>query len=274
MISDTKTVDTLFNEIGKELDENTTIYVFGGAALMFSGLKDATKDIDIVLATRKELEKFTGAIKNRGFKTTPITEQYKYLKLEGIYTRKDGRFDIFLKQICGNLALSEDLKIRSKPKASYGNLSVKVLSGEDIFLLKSIFSRAGDYEDCVALFQAGLDWNTIYQEISTQSTDKPANVWKSHLLARIEEMQKRAHIQVPIYNKLLREYKIETFPHLAIFVELSKSDLSYEELLKKTELDESLLESILLMLTKKKKIEKNSGKYTLKVQNMRGFLIA
>ncbi len=272
MISDTKTLDALFNEIGKELDENTTIYVFGGAALMFSGLKDATKDIDIVLATKKEMEKFTGAIKNLGFKTTPITGQYKYLKLEGIYTRKEDRFDIFLKQICGNLALSEEMKIRSKPKADYGNLSVKVLSGEYIFLLKSIFSRAGDYEDCVALFQAGLDWNIIYQEITRQCKDNPVNVWKSHLLTRIEDMQKRAHIQVPIYNKLLEEYEQETFPHLAIFLELSKADLSYKELLKKTELDEYLLKRTLLLLTKKKRIEKSDEKYTLKVQNIRGFL--
>ena len=273
MISNTKTLDNLFNEIGKELDDNITMYVFGGAALMFAGLKDATKDIDIVFATKKELKSFTGAIKNIGFETIPITEEYLYLKPDGIYTRKDDRFDIFLKQICGNLTLSENMKSRAKTNASYGNLSVTVLSFEDIFLLKSIFSRAGDYEDCVALFQAGIDWNIIHQEIINQCKENPVNVWKSHLLARIEDMQKREHIQIPIYNKLLREYEQETVPHLAIFLELSKADLSYEELLKKTELDELRLKQALNILKKNKKIEKTSNeKYTLKVRNLNRFL--
>ncbi len=273
MISNTKTLYTLFNEIGKELDDNITMYVFGGAALMFAGLKDATKDIDIVFATKKELKSFTGAIKDLGFETIPIAEEYRYLKPDGIYTRKDDRFDIFLKKICGNLTLSENMKARAKPHTSYGKLSVIVLSFEDIFLLKSIFSRAGDYEDCIALFQAGIDWDMIHQEIINQCKENPVNVWKSHLLARIEDMQRGEHIQIPIYNKLLQEYNLETFPHLALFLELSKGDLSYEELLKKTELDEPLLKQALDILTKNKKIEKtNNEKYTLKARNINRFL--
>ena len=116
MISSTKSLDALFNEIGKELNDKITMYVFGGAALMFSGLKNATKDIDIVFETRRELKLFIDALKRQGFDTTKITEEYKHLKLQGIYTRKNDRFDVFLKTICNNLTLSKGIVSRAKKK--------------------------------------------------------------------------------------------------------------------------------------------------------------
>jgi len=273
MISNNKSLDALFNEIGKELDKKVAIYVFGGAALMFAGLKDATKDIDVVLETKEELKTFTDTLKRLGFKSMTLTEEYKNMKLDGIYNRKDDRFDVFLKIICNNLVLSKNMISRSKAKDQYGNLLVKLLSFEDIFLLKSIFSREGDYEDCVALFKTGINWDTIYDEINSQCKDSPANLWKSHLLARIESMQEREHIQVPIYNKILKGYEQETFPYLAIYVNLYREELSEDDLLRKTELDKSLLDHFLDLLIKNKKIEKTSdGKYKLKERSQELFL--
>ncbi|MCK5333289.1 MAG: hypothetical protein KAJ24_02160 [Candidatus Aenigmarchaeota archaeon] len=273
MISSTKSLDALFNEIGKELNDKITMYVFGGAALMFSGLKNATKDIDIVFETRRELKLFIDALKRQGFDTTKITEEYKHLKLQGIYTRKNDRFDVFLKIICNNLALSKGMIFRSKKKGSYGNLVVNILSFEDIFLLKSIFSRAGDYEDCVALFQAGINWDMIYDEVNDQCKKNTANVWKSYLVARIEEMQEREHIRVPIFNKLRKESEEETYIPLAVFLELSKENMSFEELLEKTELEKSLLKTTIKLLLNDNKIEeKQNEKYQLKARNIFRFL--
>lgn len=273
MISDTKNLDTLFDEIGSGLNKKVNMYVFGGAALMFAGLKDATKDIDVVLETKEELETVVCALKRLGFGSIPLTEEYKNLKLEGIYGRKNERFDIFLKIICGKLALSKNMVSRSKIKSRHSNLSVNVLSFEDIFLLKSVFFRAGDYEDCVALFKTGINWDTIYDEITDQCKDNPANVWKSHLLARIEDMQEREHIRVPIHHKILNDFEQETFPYLAIYHGLYSDEMSEEDLLKKTELDKLLLSYFLNLLIKSKKIEKTStGKYKLRVRSQDQFL--
>lgn len=273
MISNNKSLDALFNEIGKELEKKITIYVFGGAALMFANLKDATKDIDVVLETKEELEAFTDTLKKLGFKSVPLTEEYKNMKLDGIYNRESDRFDVFLKIICNNLVLSKEMISRSKAKDQYGKLSVKLLSFEDMFLLKSIFSREGDYEDCVALFKTGINWDTIYDEINSQCKDSPVNLWKSHLLARIESMQEREHIQVPIYGKILKDFEQDTYPYLAIYLHLYREELSEEDLLKKTELDKSLLNHFLDLLTKNKKIEKtNDGKYRLKERSQELFL--
>lgn len=273
MISSTKELDSLFNEIGKQLDKKVTLYVFGGAALMFAGLKDATKDIDVVLETKEELNTFVDALKKLGFESIPLTEEYKSLELAGIYNRKNDRFDVFLKIICGKLSLSKNMIARSKIKDKYGALSIKVLSFEDIFLLKSVFSRAGDYEDCVALFKTGINWDIIYDEITDQCKGNAFNAWNTYLLERIEEMQAREHIQVPIYHKVLKDVEQETNPYYFIFIELLREELSEEDLLKKTGLDKSLLKRFLILLIEKNKIEKTSdGKYKLKVRSLELFL--
>ncbi|VVB59869.1 Uncharacterised protein [uncultured archaeon] len=273
MISNTKELDALFGEIGKKLSKKVTLYVFGGAALMFSGLKDATKDIDVVLETREELGTFVNTLKKLGFESRPLTEEYKNLEPAGIYNRQNDRFDVFLKIICGKLSLSKNMIARSKIKGTYSNLVVSMLSSEDIFLLKSVFSRAGDYEDCVALFKTGINWNTIYDEITDQSKGGASSIWKSYLLERIEEMQEREHIQVPIYNKLLKDLEQETYPYLAIYLQLYREDLSEEDLLKRTELDKPSLNRFLNLLLKNKKVKKTSdGKYRLKVRSQQLFL--
>ena len=273
MISDIKTLNALFDEIGGGLNKKVNLYVFGGAALMFAGLKEATKDIDVVLETKEEEKAFVDILKRLGFGSIPLTGEYKNLKLEGIYGRKNERFDVFLKIICDKLALSKNMVSRSKIKSQHSNLSVKMLSSEDIFLLKSVFFRAGDYEDCVALFKTGINWDTIYNEITDQCKDNPANVWKSHLLARIEDMQEREHIRVPIHHKILNDFEQETFPYLAIYHGLYQEELSEEELLKKTELNNLLLSHFLNLLIKSKKIEKTStGKYKLRVRSQDQFL--
>lgn len=273
MISSTKELDSLFDEIGKQLKTQVTLYVFGGAALMFAGLKDATKDIDVVLETKEELNTFVAALKKLGFESTPLTEEYKNLELAGIYNRKNDRFDVFLKIICGKLSLSKNMIARSKIKGKYGGLSISVLSFEDIFLLKSVFSRAGDYEDCVALFKTGINWDTIYDEITDQCKNSVFNVWKSYLLERIEDMQEKEHIQVPIYPKVIKDVEQETNPYYFIFIELLREDLSEEDLLKKTGLDKSLLKRFLNLLIEKNKIEKTSDeKYKLKVRSLELFL--
>lgn len=273
MISNTKSLNALFDEIGKELGKKVNLYVFGGAALMFAGLKDATKDIDVVLETDEELKTFVDALKRLGFESIRLTEEYKSLKLEGIYSRKSDRFDVFLKIICGKLALSKNMISRSKIKIQYGALLVRMLSSEDIFLLKSVFSRPGDYEDCVALFKTGINWDTIYDEITDQCKENTFNVWKSYLLERIEAMQKKEHIQIPIYNKIQRDVEQETYPYLVIYVELLREELSEDDLLKKSGLEKFLLKHILELLSKDKKIEKTSdGKYKLKVRSQELFL--
>ena len=54
MISKFKRIEELFYEIDENLTDKVNVYIIGGAALLFEGLKPATKDIDLILKDKDE----------------------------------------------------------------------------------------------------------------------------------------------------------------------------------------------------------------------------
>jgi len=64
------TLTATLSSIAEQLEEETDIYLIGGGAMMFYGLKPATKDIDIVFLTPDSLTRFIDAAKKAGIKQT------------------------------------------------------------------------------------------------------------------------------------------------------------------------------------------------------------
>lgn len=54
MIDDFKKVEELFEELNGSMHKKVKTYVIGGAVLLRRGMKPATKDIDLVVATKRE----------------------------------------------------------------------------------------------------------------------------------------------------------------------------------------------------------------------------
>lgn len=52
MISDGKQLEQLFQEMNQSLTGNVSLYIIGGAALLYQGLKTATKDIDVIMTIK------------------------------------------------------------------------------------------------------------------------------------------------------------------------------------------------------------------------------
>ena len=92
--------EKLFNEIGKILDKKIECFAIGGTAMMFLGLKDLTKDIDLVFLTKEDRELWKKAALSLG---------YKEMESRIIYGRRnnvpdmvylgDWRIDLFLTEV-------------------------------------------------------------------------------------------------------------------------------------------------------------------------------
>jgi hypothetical protein len=54
--------------VGRHLDEHCAAYLIGGCAMCFKGLKATTKDVDIIIASKKEFDAFDAAVIKAGFK--------------------------------------------------------------------------------------------------------------------------------------------------------------------------------------------------------------
>ena len=205
MISKFESIENLFREIDIKLGNKISIYIIGGAALLFKGLKGSTKDIDIIVKSSEEKEHFENALKNIGFSGNKLTNEYKNLEIRYILKRDDFRIDLFMKKVCATLSLSEGIVKRAKSIFSGKNLNVFVCSNEDILLFKAVARREADIEDCIALAKQSLDWNIIIKEINNQ-IKKGKGIWITYLAEGLEKVEEKG-IEVPIMKEVMKSYE-------------------------------------------------------------------
>lgn len=113
---DDKYVLTELRKVGDALTSPVTLYLIGGAAMIRFGLKAATKDIDVLLLTHKEIEELVQALSKSGyivFKIDRLASEYQAMFAARILENADGfRWDIFQEIVCRKLKLSNDMIVR------------------------------------------------------------------------------------------------------------------------------------------------------------------
>ena len=215
MFSNSKEISEIFECMGGVLDQDVQTLIIGGAALMDYGIKDATKDIDIVCWGPKDSEKLINiATKKCGFESVRPEERHRNLDLVRIVIKGKHSIDIFSRNISGGFGLSRDMWSRATKIRCLGKLEFGYASLEDIFIMKAIAKRPGDLEDCKKLVTSGLNFDIIYREIELQYrgikkefddgnideedyiVDK--NMWISHLNDGIEQIEINYGVTIPI----------------------------------------------------------------------------
>jgi len=193
-------LDNLLVKIGSKIDKQIKIYLIGGCALSFKGLKLATKDIDLIITNKDDFGIFDNSMRENGFESDFYGKNDFYATALAVYIKGESRIDVFLKQVGKMLFLSESMLKRAKEYKAYGNLIVYLVSNEDIFLFKAMTSREGDIYDCDRIIKERIDYNIVYNEIVEQSkSGKKWFFWVYEGLCRLENHNK---IKTPIKNKV------------------------------------------------------------------------
>jgi len=162
----------LFALIGEKLNTKIECFVIGGSAMLYYGAKQVTKDIDLVFLNEKDRNIVARILKELGFETR--NAKILYFEKENIpvlLQRGDARFDLFSKKIVC-FELSDSIIEKVKEVYEYGNLIIKVVSPEDIILLKCATERAGDRLDAAELIaKFNINWETIMSESIAQTKE-------------------------------------------------------------------------------------------------------
>lgn len=189
--------------IASALPTPISIYLLGGGGLAFYGLKEATKDMDVVLLSPDGLKILVNTLRRLNY--TPVrrlSREYRKMGASAVLENRDGfRWDIFHKQVCRALIVSEDIMSRAKKVFEEENLSVYLLSKEDIFLFKGITERDLDLEDMASLAESGIDWNTIIMECLQQSKSSGI-IWEAALYERMVDLREKYGIKSPFERRL------------------------------------------------------------------------
>ncbi|NOR59959.1 MAG: hypothetical protein GQ469_04940 [Methanosarcinales archaeon] len=195
----------LKNEIDKldgVLTEHIKLYLIGGGSMSFQNLKDATKDIDVVVRSENDMNLLKSALAQMGYSVPAIRGPYKQMQASAIMENKDGfRWDIFVNVVCGGLKLSDAMADRATNLFSMDRVSINMISLEDIFIFKSITSRERDREDMYLLFLQGLDFNQIRDEITWQNDNNMSAAWVAFFFNGLEEVVERYSIVIPFFDE-------------------------------------------------------------------------
>lgn len=188
-----------FRDIGMHLEENLTLYVFGGFNLLVYGVKIMTKDIDVIVEDIGSYRRLRNALLELGYTHIARREwtvEDKRATPRAIMVKDSLRVDIFTSKV-NELKLTEKMKQRAGRALVYERLILKPLAIEDVILLKSVTSRERDIEDAAQIVRKmGVDWKRVHESLLEQGCEI-AEKYALSLLETVEELEKVYGIKIP-----------------------------------------------------------------------------
>jgi hypothetical protein len=203
-ISRREEVNEVLEQLGQVLEHKVEALLIGGAVMLELGLKDATKDIDVVCRSEEDKERLLAAAKALGFEIVGPEKRHERLGVKRLAVKGGRNLDVFARRISYDFDLSAAMWQRATRIRSFGSLVIRDASLEDIFIMKLIANRPGDAPDCSNLVIAGLDFDAVYREIEAQyrkAGEAKQKIWINYIeegIARLGDND----LTIPIGDKI------------------------------------------------------------------------
>ncbi len=250
-----KDLEALLSEIGTVAEKPLEVFLIGGCNLALQGIKQSTKDIDLIVRNEKDFDALNAVLKKLGFKPLAnIETAYKKMNPNAILVREGKpRVDIFTRIVCNALKLSDSMVDRSLERA-YGKLSVKFLRPEDIILFKAITERDEDLEDIATIIrQQKPNWEYFIRELGKQH-ETSGTLFCIDVLDTIEVLEEKEKIKFGKKAELLNLCLEKSILFLA------RKPVSVAEIKAKMRFPETLIRNKIVNLVQKKMLEKTKDK--------------
>lgn len=237
-------------ELGATLRTEVTAFLIGGGAMAFRGLKDTTKDIDLVVTTETEFDRLLAALDAYGYEeVSELDETYRQLGARLCVENQDGcRIDVFNRQVANKLIFSDGMRQRSEEYLTATQLSVQLTALEDVFLFKSVAKRPDDIDDMNTLVQTSLDFEAIENEIAAQVKLLNGKQFTTHIRESLDELYDQYEVQTPLEDGV-DEYYAQYMDELEVRLVLSEEEpMSVEAIVEERGLDRGHVEEQLRRL--------------------------
>ncbi|ARS90502.1 DUF6036 family nucleotidyltransferase [Natrarchaeobaculum aegyptiacum] len=222
---DSEYIEGELQELGDRLHAEVAPFLIGGGAMAFRGLKDTTKDIDLVVTTEAEFDRLFAALGDQGYEeVSELDETYQQLGARLCVENDDGcRIDVFNRQVANKLIFSNGMQQRGEEYLTSGALSVRLTALEDIFLFKTVAKRPDDIDDMNTLVQTSLDFGAIEHEIAAQIELLEGKQFTTHIRESLDELYEQYEVQTPL-ESAIDEYYAQYMKTLEIRLVLSEDN--------------------------------------------------
>jgi hypothetical protein len=231
-------IEAELQELGATLHADVTAFLIGGGAMAFRGLKDTTKDIDLVVTTEDEFDRLLAALGDQGYEeVSDLDETYQQLGARLCLENDAGcRIDVFNRQVANKLISSDGMQERSEQYLTSSELTVQLTALEDIFLFKTVAKRPDDMN---TLIQTGLDFDAIGREITAQVTLLDGKRFTTHIRESLDKLNEQYEVQTPLEDTV-DEYYAQYMDELEVRLVLDEEDpMSVEAIAEGRGLDRS-----------------------------------
>jgi hypothetical protein len=221
-------------DIGSKLPRKVRVYLIGGCALSLRDIKRATKDVDAIFTSVNDLELFEEELVALGYENkVKVETEYEQLGAYSILRHPDkAGFDLFYRQVCNMLKLSDGIVKRSSKYRDFDKLELFLLSNEDITLFKGITERPRDIDDISLIIRNTImggktfDWDAVKSECEAQAEHLKI---EGHLYNRLHELLSRYQIRSPLMP-WLRKRDIRNLLHESYIARMEKG-MEHEEII-------------------------------------------
>jgi len=222
---DIEYIQSELEDIGTALQTEVTVFLIGGGAMSFRGLKDTTKDIDLVATTETVFNRLLAGLTDQGYEeVSDLDETYQQLGARLCVENPDGcRIDVFNRQVANKLIFSDTMRQRSEEYLTSNEFTVRLTALEDIFLFKTVAKRPDDIDDMNTLVQTILDFDAIEVEIATQVELLGGKQFTTHVRESLDELYEQYEIQTPLED-VIQDYYAQYMNELEVRLVLSEND--------------------------------------------------
>jgi len=198
----------LFKLIADNIDNDLTCFAIGGTAMMFHGYKNATKDIDLVFHSKKDLEVMVKALIKLGYEEKALFGIYSKERIKDptkprMFSSGNERIDLFNKKVF-SLELAEEFIGKFE---FIGEHKIIMLTPpkEWIIALKIITNRDKDILDieAIAEIEKNIDWNLVVDIVIKNPTD-----WLLlDLEQNLQQLKKKNFIRKETFDKIYKTFE-------------------------------------------------------------------
>jgi len=186
-------IEKYFHQAGRNLVKEVEAYVFGGLNLLVLGVKPSTKDVDLIVEKPEDFCALIKALQLSGYRFLGAAPEGAHV----VVLIKDSlRIDLNLSRV-HDIKLTPGMKARATKALEYGKLILKLLSPEDVVLLKAAAGRDRDLEDiALTVRKIGIKWRYIIKALEEQCPET-AEKYAAQVLESLEVLEDAYSIAIP-----------------------------------------------------------------------------